>query len=290
MSVPTPRNPYYGPLRVAFESFVLLNGLLYQFDSHFKHRAAEIKDSLQRHRFRRVPWFAGAALVIRDLTEWPPDRWARYYSVGSHTRKGKGFLAAMQNIVALNSAWVVSQAFETFEVFAKDVVALYLKRNPTALCTPPWPRRRRGAGAGPKTRHLSAYRTFVTHAYGGADDLVRRLRRSIPDLAQHEQHNNRGLDLQEWVRVVAEVRHATVHRRGVLSPAQMKRLSTSARSILKANFPGEAVTRGYRLRLERKSAQDALIRSAEYALLIFKQISLREDLDWEVFKSVGIRA
>lgn len=282
-------NAYYGPLHTAFQQLVLLNGIFFQFSTHSKQRATEIERGLGRRR-GRVPWLAAASLVIEDVTDWPEDGWARCFPIGGHLRKGRRFLQALHEIVARQSASTVAEGFEVFEAYLRDISAVHLKRNPSALAEAAWlNRRRKSAGPAPKTRHISNHRTFVRAAYGGTNDLLKRLRSSIPEIAAGEHRNTKGMDLQSWLGVVTEVRHATVHGRGVLSPSQLKRLGPVRVSVLKRDFPGRIGSGGYRLGLDHKSGSAALEIFAEYALLIFKAVSQGEGLDYNVFRQVRIR-
>ena len=70
--------------------------------------------------------------------------------------------------------------------------------------------------------------------FRGADDLLKRLRQSLPEIALWEQDdmNVHGLDMVRWFAVVKELRHATVHAGGLLSPAQWNRLGPTGLALL----------------------------------------------------------
>jgi hypothetical protein len=282
-------NAYYGPLHNAWRQFVLLNGVLFQFSTHAEQRSQEIERGLKR-RSKHSPYFAGASVVIRDLTVSQPDGSALLFPIGGHLRKGRRYLRALHDIFMRESAWTVVLGFEAFETFAKDVAAVYLKRNPTERGAPHWlKRRRRSAVAGPSTRRIGDYRVFVRAAFGGADDLTTRLSASLPELKHGEDQNNRNLDLRTWLRAAAAVRHATVHTRGVVSRAQLSKLGPVGKKTLVSHFPGKMSADGYRLRLDGGAAGEAIDLLAEYAFLIFKSASRHDQLDHEVFRPMSIR-
>lgn len=289
MSAPTKANPYYGPLNTAFTRLVFVNGAFQQLAGYWNLNRTEIERNISRHRRSSAGPASGAALVIRDLTEWPPDGWARHFSVGAHQRRGRRFLSALDEIVSANAAWAVSQSFEAFERFLRDSAAIYLKRQSTTASLPAWAPPNARASIRPSSRRLVGYRVFVRQVYGGADDLLKRFRKSVPALAASERRNNRAVDLQVWFRVASEVRHAVVHSSSTLTPRQLAKLGAPERSLLRDAFPGTACAEGYRLRLSRQAGGDAVDRFAEYALLIFKELSQQESLDWNVFRSVRIR-
>jgi hypothetical protein len=280
-------NAYYGPLHNAWREFVLLNGVLFQFSTHAEQRSQEIERGLKR-RSKHSPYFAAASVVIRDLTVSQPDGWPLQFPIGGHLRKGRRYLRALHDIVMRESAWTVVLGFEAFEAFAKDVAAVYLKRNPTELGVSQWLKRRRRS-VGPSTRRIEDYRVFVRTAFRGADDLTKRLSASLPELKVAEHQNNRNLDLRTWLRTTAAVRHATVHTRGVVSRAQLPKLGPVGKNTLVSHFPGRMSADGYRLRLDGGAAGEAIDLLAEYAYLIFKSASRHDQLDYEVSRLVSIR-
>jgi|GEM_PF-2996213 len=282
-------NPYDIPLRAGFTQWVLLNGVMFQFETHYKHRVAEIERALKSQR-GPTRLLAAASLLIEDPTFWPVDRWARPFPIGGHFKRGRRFLTALHESMAREAAWTVAQAFEAFETFLKDFSAVYLKRNPAQLSSLVWTKRRRKtASVKPRTRHLRDYRDFVRSEFRGADDLAKRLRESVPGIALAEQKdvNVYLLDFVEWSAVVTEARHAVVHAGGVLSPAQLKRLGPARIGLLRKHFPGRQTASGYRLTLGAEDARKAVQTFAAYALLMYKETSLREELDSESFKRRG---
>jgi hypothetical protein len=66
-------------------------------------------------------------------------------------------------------------------------------------------------------------------------------------------------------------------------------LGAAERDLLRDAFPGAARGGSYRLRLTREAAGAAIGQFAEYALLLFKELSTQENLDWNVFRLVRIR-
>ena len=187
-------------------------------------------------------------------------------------------------------AWTVAQGFEGFETFAKDTAALFLKRNSLHLGAPAWRKRRRKAGSDdPKTKRLREFREFVDRAYGGANELLKRLSTTLPELANAESQNHRGVDLSHWLGAVAAVRHATVHNRAVLSRPQLAKCGPEQVKVLRESFPGKTTTRGYELKLDAKVAEETLKVFAEYAFLVYKAASRLERLDEEVYRQGRIR-
>ena len=283
MSTPKKLNPYYGVLQSGLRDFVLLNGVLFQFSTHIEQRAKDIEAWLGRKDLPAP--FAASALIIADLTATESGGFPLTFPVGAHLRKGHRYLTGLHEISARESAWTVAQGYEAFELFVKRLSSLFLHRNAKQLDEPPWKARRRKAGAcGPVTKRLGDVSAFVDAAYGGANDLLKRLSASLPNLSEATRNNKLGLDLPNWIGAVSAVRHATIHNRAVVSSTQMQRCGLEQAAILKRYFPGRAMLNGHRLMLDPQRAEDCLERFAEYAFLIYKMTSLHEGLDYTVFR------
>ena len=274
-------NPYYGPLYDAWRQLVILNGVLFQVSTHVKQRRADLEQVLAR---RKAPFFAAASLVIMDLTGTQPDGWPVIFPIGGHLRKGRRYLTMLEEIAAREAAWTVAQGFETFEASTMETAALYLKRNPQQVASTTWRKRtRRGDDPKPASRRISDHRSYVRATYRSANDLVRRFGKSFAILREAEISNHRSVPLSAWLDVVAAVRHATVHNSGVLSPKQVSKLGLMKVKLLKEAFPGRLTGLGYRLKLSRKDAEEALKMLAGYAFLIYRAASLNERLDERIF-------
>jgi len=122
-------NPYLVPLRAALTRITFVRGVHGQLAAHLHHEQAEIRDSLARRRTTSYGWAVATSLVMRDLTEWPPDNWARHYAAGVRARKGRRLASAIDDLAHVSRVWAVSQAFEAFETFLKDTAAAYLQTS-----------------------------------------------------------------------------------------------------------------------------------------------------------------
>ena len=274
------RNPYSRPVRELFRKLALLNGTLQHFDIHLREAASAIKRDLQAGR--GDVWAAGAALVIRDLTEWPSDRWARYYSAAAHARRGRQFLTVLRRLGHVSSGWAASQGFEEFERTLKQQVARYFKRHPAAFGTGIWRPSKRGTFTVGPRMSVEEIEQTVRSAFRGVDDLLPRLRNSIDAVRQAEVKNNRAMDLVGWLKVASKVRDAHVHAAGLISDDQLRRLSTSECRLLVASFPGQTTRVGYELQMTAKAAGEVLERYAEYGNLVAKAMSQADSLPWQM--------
>jgi len=224
---------------------------------------------------------AGSALVIRDLTEWPEDGCAVYHSTGSFASQGEEYLQVIEILLSREAAWAVSQAYEAFETFLKDITATYLRDHPQYADSR---KLKKATSALEKSKlerdDIEYWKMFVRLAYRKGNALFEYLRELAPELGQAEQHNNRAVALSAWFAVVSEVRHATTHSNLVIKRAGIRSLSEEERRLLSHYFPGKTTGVGYELHLDRKNAETAFQFFAEYAFIIFKYLSRRQNYDW----------
>ena len=102
---------------------------MFTLDGQLKNFEKLYRDSISESSFDISMVFSGASLVIRDLTEWPESGWARYYPSGKFSSKGEEYFELIKVLLAREYAWTVSQAYEAFERFLKDISATFLCEN-----------------------------------------------------------------------------------------------------------------------------------------------------------------
>lgn len=70
---------------------------------------------------------------MRDLTEWPPDGWARYYAPGpAFIVSEDEYLELLDELERNESAYTAAQAYEAFDTFLKESIAAYFFHNNSA--------------------------------------------------------------------------------------------------------------------------------------------------------------
>lgn len=260
----------------------VLYGLLFHLENQLNNFRKSLMHQLEERGLDLSVIAAGSALVIRDLTEWPEDNWARYYPTGSFTSRGEKYLQVTDVLLSRESAWAVSQAYEAFETFLKDITAVYLynhsnsvdedalKKNASTLkksCLEP--------------SDIEYWRKFVRLTYRSGAKMLEYLRKLAPEIDSAEQYNNRKMDMSAWFEVVSEVRHATTHADLLIKSTRTNTFSKTADNLLKQYFPGNSVNVGYKLELNRKTAETAFNFFAEYAFLVFKYLSMKQGYNWQ---------
>jgi hypothetical protein len=278
---------YALPLRRLFRRCAFLNGVLGDLVGHLRKRWEAVRTSLKEARRRGLSQFnvSWSLFTIRDLTH-DMRSIGDLRPVGRRSLAGRQLLRALEEIEHLHAGWTVVHGYEAFERFIQDVTAAYIADNPTVVRGSVWKPSRARAVNNAATRRLADCRIFVRKGYYGADDLLPRLRHSLPTLRVIEQTNSRTIDLADWFRLASEVRHSTVHNAMVLSPRQLKKLSGASAQILNQAFPGGAYTHaGYVLRPQRGDAQLALRLFSEHAYVIYRCCCDATGREWQELRS-----
>jgi hypothetical protein len=260
------RDPFLPPLRSFLARSALLHGVLFGIETHLRARRGDLESTLKHYRKARQASrvLTGATFVMCDVTQPGPRR---PVPMGQYYLKGPQHLRALEDIRHLNAAWTVAYGYEAFETFVQDIAAVTLARR-GILANPEWRPSQRDLRS--KTRRITDLQRFVRNGFRGAEDVLKRLRRTAQQIERFERANRRT-DFGDWFRVVSAVRHAIVHRAAVLSPRQILKLSPSATRVLHEAFTGiRRPTNEYTLRISSIDADLSLRICAEHAFVIYK--------------------
>jgi len=278
-------NPIINPLIILFQRLNQLNGFLFLFHSHLERNKRSIIYSVKKGKFDYSRLFAGSALVIRDLSEFPANKWARYYSISVFSTEGEGYIKIADDLIIRESALTISQAYEAFETFLKNTTATFLGTNSNNKKYENEFQnglhrfnKKRGKSLNPTS--FDYWIEFINHSYKKNDEILTLLRKITPELDKLERQNNRALDLTVWYCVLTEVRHAITHSNLLIKNQKMNNWSQSERYILSGQINGVFNQYGYMLNPTMKNAKDILSLFAEYGFIIFKCLSKLEHYDF----------
>ena len=278
-------NPLSTPIYDLFYHLNTLNGLLFTLENQLNKFEKLYRDSISKTSFDISRFFSGVSLVIRDLTEWPKDGWARYYPSGKFSSKGEEYFKIIRWLLARESAWTVSQAYEAFEKYLKDIISTLLLNNQDIAET----KKVENFKSDQKSKDVSQsniifWRRYLDYHYKKNTDKLKFLRKICPDISKGETNNNRVIDLADWFIVVEEIRHSATHTNFILKKSRMKNWSKARREMLKKYFPGMLNEQGYRLNITRENAKFCLELFLEYSFQIFKFLSISRGYDWNILK------
>jgi len=275
------------PIYDLFYHLNTLNGLLFTFGNQLKSFKKLFRESISKSSFNIDRIFSGASLVIRDLTEWSEDGWARYYPSGNFSLKGEEYFEIISMLLARESAWTVSQAYEAYEKFLKDILATFLLENQQLAET----KKVEKFESGKKNNNLektdiSFWRTYLDYHYKTNMKKLNFLRKICPDISKGETQNNRKINLTYWFAVVEELRHSTTHSNFIIKTGRMKNWPKAKREILKEYFPGENTEQGYQLYIINKKATFCLKLFAEYSFQVYKFLSISRGYYWNILQDI----
>ena len=279
-------NPLNTPANNLFYHLNSLNGLLFTLDGQLSSFDKLYRDSISEASFDISNIFSASSLAIRDLTEWPESGVAIYhYTHGRFLTKGEEYLNLIKVFLARESAWTVSQAYETFETFLKDISAIYILENQgitDATHVEIFEASKRCKNL-VKT-DFAFWREYIDYSYKKNKELLKFIRKICPDISKGEKENNRAIDLTEWFAVVGEVRNSATHSDFIIRAHKMKNWSQKQRDILNKYFPGIYENQEYKLNITIKDATFCLGLFSEYAFQIYKFLSIASRYDWNILQ------
>lgn len=278
-------NPLNTPLYDLFYHLNTLNGLLFTLDNQLSNFEKLYRESISKTSFDISIIFSGASLVIRDLTEWPNDGWARYYPSGKFSSKGEEYFGIIRVLLARESAWTVSQAYEAYETFLKDISATLLVENQQLAEAKKVEKFESDKNSNNLTRtDIAFWRTYVDYNYKTNTDKLKFLRKICPDISKGETQNNRVINLIDWFAVVEELRHSATHSNFIIKTGRMENWSKAKREILKKYFPGNNIAQGYQIDITTKDATFCLELFSEYSFQVYKVLSISRGYDWNILQ------
>lgn len=278
-------NPFNTSAYNLFYHLNTLNGLLFTLDGQLTSFEKLYRDSFSETPFDISMIFSGASLVIRDLTEWPESGWATYYPSGAFSSKGEEYFKLIKILLARESSWTISQAYEAFETFLKDVSATLLLENQGLAET----KKVEKFESDKKSNNLAKtdiafWREYINYHYKTNTDKLKFLRKKCPDISKGEMANNRAINLTEWFPVVEELRHSATHSDFIIHANRMKNWSKTKREILKGYFTGINTDQGYQIDITIKDATFCLELFSEYSFQVYKFLSISRGYDWNILQ------
>jgi hypothetical protein len=266
-------NPLLEPLENLFHRLVMLTGLVHivedQLHGYRRLFTSQFEEVDRRHVF------AGFNLIVWDIAPRESDQPRHWRPVSSFSAGGEHYLQLTELFVRREASWTVSQVYEAFETYLKDILATYLSRHPDASQAISFRQPDDPSNA-------ASWRVGLRSARWTSVKLLASLRQIEPSIAAREAANDRQMDMNEWHQVLQEVRHASTHTHMRIRNYRMAHWSPAKKRILRRKFPGQPQNGDYALDLTRESAQSAVQTAADYAFLIFKCLSQSCSYDWDI--------
>jgi len=278
-------NPLNSPVYDLFYRLNALNGTLFTIEGQLNSFEKLYRESLSEASIETSAVFSGASLVIRDLTEWPASGWAVYYPSGVFSSKGEEYFKLISVLLARESSWTISQAYEAFEKFLKDISATLFQENQGLSEAKMVEKFESDKKSNKLTKtDIAFWREYIDYHYQTNADKLKLLRRICPGISTGEKKNNRVIDLMEWFAVVKEVRDAATHSDFTIHARRMKNWPQSKRNMLNEHFSGIFEDQEYKLNTVSKDARFCLELFSEYSFQIYKFLSISRGYDWNILQ------
>lgn len=239
-------NPYYPAFDLFLAQLLATEQALRLSEAVFCQASDSTNDWLSQIPEGEMP------AVIADICD---EKVLKYKPSFRGPYRTTGFLiAAVCNLQTQSYLWAIARGFERFREFVVslasnlvDTVEADAEGDPTS---------------GDETEKDSP---------SGFAASLREIRKTARSLHNCEKRNARKIQLQQWICVVEQVRHAVAHNEGVLR----EEIYTKCRdSGLEQHFPGRLESgTGYVLMPTVETSTTALRTLREYGVAIYKAIS-----------------
>jgi len=278
-------NPFDEYLDKLLDHLNMLNGFLSTLNEQLTNFRNLCNQYIEEGKLEKSKLVSGSSLVIRDLTEWPANGWAICYPSGKFVTQGEEYINMIETLISRESSWTISQAYEAFETFLKDITASYLllhqvHKDVISQNLSNFNKYLEKQKKGLSSTTFQYWRDFIDRCYKANTKILELLRTIAPDIQKVEKKNNRAIDLTQWFEVATEVRHAVTHSSSLIKNEKMYNWTPNARLLLTNHFHGTYRQGGYILYSTMANAKECLTILAEYAYTIYKNLSELNSYDW----------
>jgi hypothetical protein len=268
-------NPLLRPLQDLFQRLVSLTGLAHIVEDYLQGYRRFFTDRFEEQGLEADVVFAGFNLIVWDITPEPEQKPGHWRPVSSFSAAGTHYFELADHFVQREAAWTVSQTYEAFETYLKELLCAHLASQPSDSITISL--RQPANPSNP-----ASWRSTPKLARWSSACLLASLRALEPSVAVAEANNTRQMQLSEWHTVLGEVRHAATHSDMRIRRSLIAQWPPSRTRLLRRKFPGELYDGDYVLHLTRQDAESTIQMAADYAFLLFKCMSRARGLEWDI--------
>lgn len=270
-------NPYNQGLITFFDRLNFLFGSYNLLGNQLKHLENLFKESLEKNNYSPEIIRAYCCLLMQDVTEKPESLSHFKYNTGKFEIKGDEYFKHLNIVKIRQASWCISQSFEAFQSFIKNMIYLTHELKPTCIVEK---NRRIFENRCPqKSKDNKNYLiNFVDYTYNTNKKLLKFLKNYSNYYKQFSNKNYRNLKFEDWLKFLSEARHAIVHNEMVIKYNKFDWESLNPRFMNKF-FPGSLSAKGYSLQFKNKNTRLNLETFLEYGFLIYKSLSTEMNYD-----------
>lgn len=281
------------PLNDFFEKVTNLMGALLLANTCFSNYSKENYENLKKFEKRNkktIDYVHLSRLCVTDLSGENDNGWEINYLLEPvYMVPLDEYKEIIGNLLKRESAFTIAQGYEFFETFLKDIIAYTFHTIPEAWENYIKKNIKKNMG-----NDLNGWKDKIrkNKIFGDIKreknnkHLFECLRGISSKISDAESKNNKSLCLEDWYEVYSEVRHAVTHSGSEIEKSIIEKWPPERKSILEKYFPCKETDNSFKLNIEVDGANRILTLLCEYAFLIFKNISIVYNLNWEIFKNM----
>lgn len=262
-------NPYQQHIETFFSRIVELQHTANQITSTLR------KSVISYESLKSSYFISYAALVISDWTGPTDNGWVIKYHTGkSRTIHRKDYAVEVERMISNECCYAFAQSFEALETFIKDCVFTKTQRDKDYLDY-----------VISKSKKVVDRSTFHRTLLPGGDALFNLMKiAASPHYVKNSKRNNMNIKFKEFWTVLSEARHSVVHSSSNLELPKIKK--TDYHFHLFESFFSYSHAEEEKVLIELGIEKlDKLLKAiSEFSFQIFKMLSAKEALDWEILK------
>ncbi len=258
-------NPYKKHLDDLFDRIIELRHTSSNINS-------TLKASLKRYESYQVNFLSGSALVISDWSGPTDNGWEINFLTGFRKITLKeNYDKETQRIVSQQCCYAFAQSFDALEKFFKDCI--FEKGLPSKKCLfgliKKYPKNI-------KRESLNGIRLFKMVKMSGD-----------PYFSKYSENNNKSLRFKELWTILSECRHSITHSKSIITVKKLKKSEYHFKVFSFLFMHSKNADGSLIIELDFKKLSDVLDIVAEFACLVYKSISLKENLPGRFSKKIA---
>lgn len=239
-----------------------------------RHIASHINtiliSSIKLFEGSKFDFLSGSALVISDWTGPTDNGWEINFHTGIRKITFKeNYKDEVEKIISQECCLAFAQSYEALERFLKDCVFTRIKRDNKFQ----------------EQVGLAKNKNILRQDIPGGEKIFKWIKKAgDPKFSNFSKNNNNNLRFKEFWSVLSESRHAIIHSSSVIEISKINK-SEDHKKIFHHFFISEKIDDStISIVLNYRILDELLKKISELAFQIFKSLSLKENLEWEINK------
>lgn len=253
----------------------------YHINSVLSRDAKKLLDNFKDNP-KPIPFVMGNHLVISDLTGPTDNGWEINYSTGlTRSLLIDRYENEVNQLISRESGFMISQAYEAFESFLKDIIAVFLFNNKD-LINSRFKVLKDAVSEDDSKEKIRSVRTGFNN-----EELFKVLRNNVEKFHRVENgENNLELNFHIWYKVFATVRHSITHSNFEINKRKVEEWDELHFQILRSFGLISEMDSAFQISPEIKKTYRILKLVAELGFFVFKSICISKNLNWRIYNNM----